>query len=336
MSLQLTEGARAAETRRHKGLSELLPVALRLGALILFAAIFLFFALSSPFFLRPGNLFLIVSQSAILTVLAIGLTVVVVTGGDNALAGGIDLSLAANMGLSAAVYATLAQAGQPEVLAVAAALLAGLSVGFLNAFSVAVLGMLPLLATLAAMTVVAGAEQVITRNATIMVDTPLRAFLGGADPLFGLPVLAWALLSLSAVFGLVLHFTPLGLNLQAVGANPLAARAAGLNVSRHVAGAYVTAGLCGGIGGLFSASFLGASASGSDTYLLPVIAATFLGTVFSRRLVPSIGGTLLAALFLGMLINGFQLLNVSSYWVAGIQGVLTLAVVAATSGGKRP
>lgn len=65
--------------------------------------------------------------------------------------------------------------------------------------------------------------------------------------------------------------------------------------------------------------------------LLSVVAIAFLGVVFSRRLVASIPGTLLATLLIGFLINGFQLLNVSSFWVNGVQGVLILLVVAASS-----
>ena len=309
------------------GLVALLP----LGALILFVLILAVFAISSPQFLLPGNLAQVVAQSSILGVLAIGLTVVVIGGGENTLSGGIDLSLAANLGMGAAIYATLAQAGQPEPVAIAGAILAGLALGAFNAFAVVVVGMLPLLATLGSMTLAVGVEQVVSRNTTILVATPLRAVLGGTDPLFGLPVLAWALLLTSGIFALIVHFTPAGLNLQAVGGNPAAAHAAGLNTRAYTAGSYIMSGFCGGLGALFSVGFLGASSTGSAEYLLPVIAATFLGSVFSRRLAPTIGGTLLAALFLGTLANGFQLLNISSYWVAGIQGVLMLAVAATTS-----
>jgi ribose transport system permease protein len=316
--------------RPHTPIRMAFPSVLRAGALLLFLAIFLFFAASSPLFLFPGNLLSIVSQSAILAVLGFGLTLVVITGGDNALAGGIDLSLPATMGLAASIYATLSQAGQPEALSVAAALAAGLGVGLINAVSVTVIGMLPLLATLATMTMATGLEQVVSKNATILVETPLTTFLGGTDGL-GFPMLAYALFVIAAALVFITRHTPLGLNMQAAGGNPLAARAAGLNVPMHVGGAYVASGLTGAVGGLFSVAFLGASSNGSGEMLLPVIAATFLGVVFSRRLVATIAGTLAASLFIGMLTNGFQLLNVSSYWVSGIQGVLTLLVVAATS-----
>ncbi|NPD16762.1 ABC transporter permease [Xinfangfangia sp. D13-10-4-6] len=320
----------AAKPTRHAGQSGFAAL-LPLAALLAFGLILLVFALSSAQFLRPGNLFQVIAQSSILAVLALGLTVVVIGGGENTLSGGIDLSLAANLGMGAAIYAVLAQAGQPDLLAIPAAILAGLALGAFNAFAIVVLGMLPLLATLGSMTLAVGIEQVVSRNTTILVATPLRRFLGGHDPLFGLPILAWALLLTSLIFALIVHYSRFGLNLQAVGGNPAAARAAGLNTRAWTAGSYLVSGFCGGLGALFSVGFLGASSTGSAEYLLPVIAATFLGTVFSRRLSPTIGGTLLAALFLGVLANGFQLLNISSYWVAGIQGVLMLAVVATTS-----
>ena len=67
-----------------------------------------------------------------------------------------------------------------------------------------------------------------------------------------------------------------------------------------------------------------------------MIAASLLGLVFSRRFVPTIGGTLLSVLFIGFLANGFQLLNVSSYWVSGVEGAMILLVVAATSFARGP
>jgi ribose transport system permease protein len=82
---------------------------------------------------------------------------------------------------------------------------------------------------------------------------------------------------------------------------------------------------------VLSVALLSGSTTGSGDMLLAVVVTALLGVVFSRRLVATIPGTLLSALFIGILINGFQLLNISSYWVNGVQGVLILLVVAATS-----
>jgi ribose transport system permease protein len=78
-------------------------------------------------------------------------------------------------------------------------------------------------------------------------------------------------------------------------------------------------------------ALLNGSTTGSGELLLSVVLTALLGVVFSARLVPTISGTLLSVLFVGFLINGFQLTNVSSYWVNGVEGVLIVLVVAATS-----
>lgn len=130
---------------------------------------------------------------------------------------------------------------------------------------------------------------------------------------------------------MLLHLTPFGLRAYAVGGHREAAKAAGIAVNSYVALSYLASGLLGGLAGVVSAAFLNGATGGSGDMLLPVVATAFLGFMFSRRLLPTVAGTLLAAVFLGALTNGFQLLHVSTYWVNGIEGVLILAVVAATA-----
>lgn len=310
--------------------ARLAPLLLRYGALAVFAAIFVTFAVTAPFFLTPYNLGNIVGQSAIAGILAIGLTVVMIGGGANVVTGGIDLSLAANMGLSAAVFATLARAGYGDAAATAGALGVGLAIGAVNAVAVVGLRIVPLLATLAVMNVVAGLELVLTQNTVVPALTPLVEALSATGP-FGIPVLAFVLLGLAAVAGTAIHQTRPGLRLYAVGGFPEAARAAGLPVRAYVLGSFLAAGLCGGIAGILSVAWLSGSTTGSGEMLLPVVVTALLGVVFSRRLMPTIGGTLLSALFVGVLLNGFQLLNISSVLVSGVQGILILLVVSATT-----
>lgn len=303
---------------------------LRAGSYVAFAAILLFFAWQAPYFLSVGNIGNVLGQSAILGILAIGMTIVLIGGGSDVVTGGIDLSLAANMGLSAAVYATLIGTGYGDVAAVAAALAAGLAIGLVNGLSVTLLGIIPLLATLAVMNVSAGLELVITQNTVVPATTDFLSFLSGYGP-FTLPILAFVFVALALVFTLAIQYTAFGLRLYAVGDFPEAARAAGLPVKRLVVASYVLSGLCGGIGGILSVAYLSGSTTGSGEMLLSIVVTALLGIVFSRRLVPTIGGTVLSTLFVGFLINGFQLLNLSSYWVSGVQGALILLVVASTS-----
>jgi len=324
-------GVEPASAKQGRSSSrKLAAAALRYGSLLAFAAILVIFSITAPYFLTVFNIGNILGQSAIAGVLAIGLTVVIIAGGSNVVTGGIDLSLAANMGLSAAVYATLAQAGYGDTIAVLGALGTGLAIGVVNAAAVVLTGIVPLLATLAVMNVVAGLELVLTQNTVIPATTDFLTALSSAGP-FGIPVLAYILLVFTAIVAALIQWTSFGLRLYAVGEFPEAARAAGLPVKRYVAISFLISGFCGGLAGILSVSYLSGSTTGSGEMLLPVVVTALLGTVFSRRLVPTITGTLLSALFVGVLLNGFQLLNISSTLVSGVQGLLILLVVSATT-----
>jgi ribose transport system permease protein len=314
--------------RRSAG--NLAAASLRFGSLIAFALILIVFSLTAPYFLSVGNIGNVLGQSAISGVLAIGLTIVLIAGGANVVTGGIDLSLAANMGLSAAVYATLTQLGYGDLAAIAGALLTGLAIGSVNAAAVVLAGIVPLLATLAVMNVVAGLELVLTQNTVIPASTDFLTILSTSDG-FGIPVLAYVLLGFTAIVTAIIQYSAVGLRLYAVGEFPDAARAAGLPLKRLLAGAFLASGLCGGIAGILSVSYLSGSTTGSGEMLLPVVVTALLGAVFSRRLVPTIPGTLLSTLLVGFLVNGFQLLNLSSTLVSGVQGLLILIVVSATT-----
>lgn len=309
---------------------KLAAAALRFGSLLAFLSILVIFALTAPYFLTVGNIGNVLGQSAISGVLAVGLTIVLIAGGSNVVTGGIDLSLAANMGLSAAVYATLIQLGFNDIAAGAGALATGLAIGAVNALAIVLAGIVPLLATLAVMNVVAGLELVLTQNTVLPASTDFLSVLSASDG-FGIPILAYVLIGFTIITTAIVQYTPLGLRLYAVGEFPEAARAAGLPLKKLVAGAFVASGFCGGIAGILSVSYLSGSTTGSGEMLLPVVVTALLGSVFSRRLVPTIGGTLISTLFVGFLINGFQLLNLPSTLVSGVQGLLILIVVSATT-----
>jgi ribose transport system permease protein len=323
-----SEGAGAKLGRKAK--ARFAAAALRYGALLTFVAILVIFSIAAPFFLSVFNIGNILGQTAITGVLAIGLTVVVIAGGPNVVTGGIDLSLAANMGLSAAVYASLIHAGHGDGVASLAALGTGLGIGAVNAAAVAGIGIVPLLATLAVMNIVAGLELVLTENTVIPASSDALTALSSAS-LFGIPALGYVLIGFSLVMGLIIQSTRFGLRLYAVGEFPEAARAAGVPVKSYLAASFLISGLCGGLAGILNVAYLSGSSTGSGEMLLPVVVTALLGSVFSRRLVPTIGGTLLSALFVGVLLNGFQLLNLSSTLVSGVQGVLILLTVSATT-----
>jgi ribose transport system permease protein len=307
-----------------------LGVLLQAGSLIALLVVMIYFSIVAPAFMTLGNVANVLEQSAILGVLSFGMTIVMIGGGSNVITGGIDLSLANNLGLGAAVYASLVQSGRSDAVAIVFTLLVGLSVGLLNAIAIVGLGILPLLATLTVMNICAGFELVLTQNTVVPATSTFLAALADNGP-FGLSNLAYVFLALALLLILAVEFTPWGLRLSAVGAFRQAARAAGLHVQWYIAASYVLSGLCASVGAVLSVSLLNGSSTGSGAILLSVVVSSLLGVVFSPRLVPTISGTFLSVLFIGFLINGFQLTNVSSYWVNGVEGVLILFVVAATS-----
>jgi ribose transport system permease protein len=273
---------------RRRFASWLARSSLRFGSYVAFALVLFIFAWRAPSFVSIGNIGNILGQSAILGVLAFGMTIIIIGGGSNVVTGGIDLSLAANMGLSAAIYAALVQAEFGDAVAVAAALGSGAAIGAVNGFSVVALRILPLLATLAVMNIAAGLELVITQNTVIAADTNFLSLLS-SNGVGGVPILAFVLLAVAAVLIVAVQYTPVGLRLYAVGEFPEAARASGLHVNRLVAGSYVVSGLCGGIAAILSVAYLSGSTTGSGDMLLSVVVTALLGVVFSRRLVPTIG-----------------------------------------------
>ena len=325
------------QTRRSRG--NVLAIArsfklpqwwLQSGALLVILGVLAVFAASSPLFFTVGNLANVMQQSAVIGTLAFGLTLVLIGGGANGIAGGIDLSIAANLGFCAAVYATSLANGVASPTAIALTLSAGTAVGAFNAFAVVVLRMLPLLATLTTMNIVAGLELVVTRNSTVSATGPTLAALLDNGP-FAIPWLSYAFVGVGLVFVWLGHFTRFGLRLHASGSHPAAVRAAGLRAEGYVAASYVVCGLSAGIAALASTALLSGSAPGAGENLLAVIAAALLGVVFSRRLVPTVAGTWLSVVFLGLVANGFQLDNVSSYWISGVEGALILFVVSLTA-----
>ena len=304
---------------------------LRLGALAMFALIMLYFALTARGFATPYNIFNVIEQTAIMGILSFGMSVVLIGGGTDVQTGGIDLSIAANAGLCAAIYAIMLAGGWTDGPAVAVTLAVG--VGLLNAVAVVRLGILPLLATLAVMNIAAGLELTVTENSVIGASSPLTQLIA-TGRFAGLSALAWIIIVFSLVMTWGIHYSSLGMRLYAVGGHPEAARAAGLNVGLYVAGTYVFSGLCASLAAILLVARLSASTTATGQLLLAILAAALLGTVFSRRFVPTAGGTIMATLFIGFLANGFQLSNVSYYWVNGVQGVLILMVVAVTTFAK--
>ncbi len=304
---------------------------LRYGGLLILAAVFIYFAVMSPVFLTPDNLMAILMQSSVLAVAAFGASTVMIGGGTHIIKGGIDLSVGAQLGFVTAVYALMLTNGWDPIIAIVAGTAITLLIGFANGIAVAIIGIVPLLATLAMQNIVAGTELLITNNVNVPVSSDFINWIANGEILF-LPVPV-AILAIAFVgFYLFVERTPLGVQIRATGGNLDAAIQSGIAVRRNVILTYVLASLAVSIAAIIVIGRISGSVRGiGPLMLLDILLAAYVSAMFSRRFVINIPGTLLGALFVGALTNGFTLVNIATYWVLAVKGILILIVVAAVS-----
>lgn len=301
-----------------------LPVGVYLqmaGMLPALIALAILFQLTTGRFLSWQNISIVMQQASINTVLAAGMTFVILTGG-------IDLSVGSILAASAVVAISASLLPGLGWLGLLAALLVGLGFGLVNGSLVAFVRLPPFIVTLGSLTAVRGIARLLGNDTTVFnADLPF-AFIGNGN-LLGLPwlvVIAFVVVLLS---WLVLRRTVLGLRIYAVGGNPDAARLAGVKVWGVLLFVYGASGLLAGLGGVMSAARLYA-ANGlqlGQSYELDAIAAVILGGTSFVGGIGSIWGTLIGALIIAVLSNGLILSGVSDIWQFIIKGVVIIVAV---------
>lgn len=281
------------------------------------------FALYSPTFLTPSNAINVVLQVSVTAILAIGMTLVILTGG-------IDLSvgsLVAVTGVLAAFVARVAADVGPLAAALAAGLLAGAASGAFTGLFVTRFSIPPFIVTLALMSALRGAAFLMTGGYSVG-DLPRGFAVLGRGYLLFLPIPVLVMAALFAAGAVMLNSTVFGRHIYAVGGNERAAWLAGVRTARVKVAAYVLNGLLGGFAGVMLASRLGAGIPNAGLgYELDVIAAVVVGgaSLFGGK--GTLGGTLLGAIFIGILNNGLNLANVDPYLQKIALGAVILGAV---------
>jgi ribose transport system permease protein len=282
-----------------------------------------FHYLSDGRFFTGQNISIIGQQASINTVLAAGMTFVILTGG-------IDLSVGSILAASAmaAVIASLIPGW--GLLGIPAGLLTGLFFGLLNGLLIAFLKLPPFIVTLGSLTAVRGIARLMGGDTTVFNPELPFDFIGNAS-LFG--VIPWlAVIAILVVLGswFVLRRTVLGVRIYAVGGNPAAARLSGIKVWAVLLFVYCLSGLLAGLGGVMASARLYA-ANGlqlGQSYELDAIAAVILGGTSFVGGIGTIWGTLIGALIIAVLSNGLILLGVSDIWQFIIKGLVIIGAVA--------
>jgi ribose/xylose/arabinose/galactoside ABC-type transport system permease subunit len=277
------------------------PNALPIAILILVIA----FSLAQPAFLSPDNLIGIVRQVALIGIMAVCTTFVIMTGG-------VDLSVGPVLALAGLVSFFCLDAGMPLPVVVLAGLAVGVGVGMVNGAIVAWLQLPPIIVTLATLSIVRGGallvggpEQHLIRN------EPAYSFIG-AGSLWGLPFSIYIFAFVAIVMVLVQRYTALGLLVAAIGDNERAARLSGHRTALTKIVVYAISGLGAALAGIIQSSQVHTALAtyGPFGTELDVIAAVVVGGTSIMGGNGSIARTLLGVLFLGVVNNGMNILNV--------------------------
>ena len=307
-------------------------IAVSRGPLVVFAVLLVYLSFKSEFFLEWRNIKSILRQSAPDAILASGLAVVVMAGGDDVVVGGIDVSIPAAATLGVALMADQIVSGTPFFWAFLLGAAAILAIGAVNAILVVSVKLTPLLATLATLVASVGLYKWAIDNRRITVsDNGFVNEVRDGD-IGGIPIPALLALGTLVVIGGIAHRTRFGIRMQAVGGNRSAAEISGLRPGRYLAASFLLAGVCGVIASVvLIARGSGLSPGIEEQLLLDMVLATFVGAAFSPRRVVTVPGAVLGALLVRALGNGFQLIQVDLFKIGMIKGVLILVVVATSA-----
>ncbi|TGY33277.1 ABC transporter permease [Microbacterium laevaniformans] len=314
--------ATAAEPRPTGSRRRLTLSTLRGSTLLLvLAALVVVFSLQSPLFFTYGNFVSILQACVVVGLLALGLTVVVLTGG-------IDLSFASVMALTSVTAGAInVSLGMPAVVAVIVALVVGAAFGALNGLLVAITRLQPFVVTLGTYSIALSLSLAVSGGGPIQGlsedFTDLTAFR-----VAGIPTAVFVLALIVAVLWVATRKTRWGRFVYATGGNESAARLAGVRIKRIKFSAYVLCGLTAAVAGVLNTSTLQvAQPQPGFNLLLTGVAAVVVGGASLTGGIGSIGGTVVGVVLLAMLSNGLNVLTVAPFWQNLVLGVVIIGAV---------
>ena len=288
--------------------------------LIALALIVITLSLTSEAFLTSNNVLNVLRQTALLFLLASGLTIVILTAG-------LDLSVGANIGLSACLAATIIKSTGSISLALLVGMGSGFLIGLINGGLIAFLRIPPFIATYGMLWILHGVTYWFMGGETIH-GFPAEFRAIGSGYLWGIPIPVFLMLACLLVGMIFLQRTRWGQDIYSVGANREAARLSGIPVNSRLVLAYVMSGLMAGLASLiFLARLNSAEGDIGEAMTLPAIAAVLIGGTSLFGGVGTITGTLIGALILTLVLNGMNLLSINASWQPLVTGVIVIAAV---------
>ncbi|KAB1645077.1 ABC transporter permease [Gulosibacter chungangensis] len=294
------------------------------GLAIIFVLLVIALTLASPnnSFISLNNIFLILIQTAINGILAMGMMYVIISGQ-------IDLSVGSTVGLAGVAAAMFAHPGEfPLIVPIVVGLGVGILVGLVNGVGVAYGAIPSFIITLGTLTAVRGIALMVSGGAPVSNLSPEFQSLASGR-VFGIPVLAIYFIVIAVVAAFVLRKTVFGRRIYALGGNPHAAEVSGINIKRLTIAPFVIAGTLAGLAGVLLASrtFTGSPTAG-QSYELDAIAAVVIGGVSMAGGRGKAFGVVIGALMIAVIANGLDILGIDSNVQLIIKGaIIALAVL---------
>jgi ribose transport system permease protein len=300
----------------------------RLLPFLTLVLLFVGLAIASPHFLTQTNLSSVVRQTAVINLMALGMTLIIITSG-------IDLSVGAILAMAGFLGCKAMERGMPIPVGVLVGILTGLACGFVNGVLITRLKIAPFIVTLGTLGIIRGLTLVISNGLPVHQVPPGFSFLGEGNVL-GVPFVLWILVACAVVVHVILEHTRLGRYAFAIGSNPDAAFYTGIPVNFHITAIYAIGGMLTGLAGMIEASRLmtGQPTAGQG-YELQAIAAVVIGGGSLRGGEGSVLGTLIGAFIMGLLANGSDLLGISPYHQQAIIGAVIILAVSVDELRKR-
>jgi len=298
------------------------------GTVMCLLGMILVFSILLPAFRSPNNLRNLLGQTAILSILAAGMTCCLKMGD-------FDLSIGAIAAITGIAVAKVLVNDGGIPLAILCGLLTGLVIGLMNGFFVAYVGLSPFVCTLATMSIILGAGLAITKGIAIW-DLPQAFDFIGRGELFGLPFRFILMICLLAIIWFIHNYTPTGRRMEAIGGNPISSQLSGIKVEWNRLVGYLMSGTCAAIAGIvLTSSSMSANSTQGALYLLDAFGAAFIGATTIRVGQFHIWGTFIGVLIVVVAVNGLVILMVPGYFTDMIKGIiLLLAVVLSGVTGK--
>ena len=300
----------------------------RLLPFLTLVALFVALSIASPHFLTSTNLSSVVRQTAVINIMALGMTMIII-------GGGIDLSVGSILAMGGLLGTMAMERGAPVAVGVVIGILTGTLCGLVNGVLTTQLKINPFIVTLGTLGIVRGVALIISNGLPVHQIPKSFSYLGEGT-VGPVPFVLFVLIVCAVLVHVILEHTQLGRYAFAIGSNPEAALYAGVNITAITVAIYTLGGMLTGLAGMIEASRLmtGQPTAGQG-YELQAIAAVVIGGGSLRGGEGTVVGTLVGAFIMGLLANGSDLLGISPYLQQAIIGAVIIAAVAVDEFRKR-